>query len=128
MLATRIVALAICLTSILALSTALLHPRSSQASYTPRSRHSVRSSAVYLNDFTSPSTAQAATRVHLPPPFADRESYAGYVTVNETCGSNIFYWQENTEHTAARDVAPIDLLYTLHPRNHSLCVIVPCLV
>ena len=92
LVASRIVLLALCLASLLVLSSALLHPRPSQASYTPHSRQSVRSPAVYLNDFTSPSKAQAATRVHLPSPFADRESYAGYVTVNASCGSNIFFW------------------------------------
>lgn len=94
MLATRLVVLAICLASVLALSSALRHPRSSQSSRIPHThtRHSVRSSAVYLNDYTTPSEAQAATRVHLPSPLADRESYAGYVTVNESCGSNMFYW------------------------------------
>ena len=92
MSASRTLALVFCLACVLALSSALLQPRSSQAVYAPHSRHSIRSSAVYLNAFTSPAAAQAATRVHLPAPFAARESYAGYVTVNESCGSNLFYW------------------------------------
>ena len=96
MLASRIVVLAICLASVLVLSSALRHARHSQASYVVEDSvyvgGSSAGSAVYLNDFTSPAAAQAATRVHLPAPFAERESYAGYATVNETCGSNIFYW------------------------------------
>ena len=93
MLASRIVLSAICFASIIMLSFALLNPRSSQASYKPHNtRHTDHSPAVYLNDFASPSEAQAATRVHLPAPLTGRESYAGFVTVNETCGSNIFYW------------------------------------
>ena len=94
MFASRILVLAVCLASVLALSSALLQPRPSQALYMPHehSRHSAHTSAVYLNDFASPEAAKAATRVHLPAPFADRESYAGYVTVNASCGSNVFYW------------------------------------
>ena len=94
MLASRLVALAICLLALLSLSSALLHPRSRQATQTPEHRHSAPSSppAVYLNEYTTPAEARSASRVHLPGPFADRESYAGYVTVNASCGSNVFFW------------------------------------
>ena len=84
--------LATCLASVLALSSALLNPRPSQVVYAPRHHHSVRSSPVYLNHFTSPSAAQSATRVYLPAPFESADSYAGYATVNATCGSNMFWW------------------------------------
>ena len=98
MLVSRCVLLAVCVASVLAFSSALLHPRSSQASYTiPVSEHrhsAARSSPVYLNECASPSDAQDATRVHLPAPFADRESYAGYATVNKSCGSNLFYCKQ----------------------------------
>ena len=58
----------------------------------PRSHHSVSSPPVYLNDFSSPEAAQAATRVHLPSAPFIAEQYAGYVTVNKSCGSNMFWW------------------------------------
>jgi vitellogenic carboxypeptidase-like protein len=74
---------------LLSLTSARLQPHATTP-VRPRHLHdSLSSTPVYLNDFTSPDAAQAATRVNLP---GAPESYAGYATVNTTCSSNLFWW------------------------------------
>ena len=76
-------------------STGLFRPRLATPVRVPLGHHtsSLPSEPVYLNDYSTPEAAQAASRVHLPSasPFIS-EQYAGYVTVNKTCGSNMFWW------------------------------------
>lgn len=75
--------------ALLSLTSARLQPRTTVPI---RRRHvdaALPSNPVHLNDYSSPDAAQAATRVNLS---GAPESYAGYATVNKTCGSNMFWW------------------------------------
>src|SRR5271168_2185772 len=87
----RVFLLLVCALALLfTLANARLHPRPSTPVHAPRSHHSIHSTPVFLNDFSTPETAQAATRVHLPGLSAD--TFAGYATVTASCGSNLFWW------------------------------------